>query len=194
MFFISSFKWNPGHQPAQGLGDEAWDWAPFNKERPTAHEARVHGNPLVDTSTVGWQETTAGKRAENDYYTAVYSGKLEDRLGMPGSTGMRDWFLQAPGWIQGAQGSFYLIDVDDPELVEHGEDYIQERLTSHLADLYLTPESTWEPWVQDAKKYSEAYFFNNLARGYADAGPILSEPIRQRLGPFPYKWMGAPID
>jgi hypothetical protein len=87
---------------------------------------------------------------------------------------------------------FHIIDADDPELVEHGEAYIHEKLTSYLAEPFVEgSEATLPPYV---RTYMERNTVNGLALGwYAGLPAVFLEPLRQRLG-FPYEWWGAPID
>lgn len=141
-------------------------------------EARVHGNPHLDTANLGWHQSTATKRAEVD----VYDGDAP----AIDVTAFTNWILGATAGTE----SIYLIDADDPELVELGEDGVHERLTSHLADPISAPEPA--EWTHDMAKYLDRMLMEAIANG--DVPPALNQQVlRARMG-LGAGWIGAPID
>jgi hypothetical protein len=149
-------------------------------------EGRCHGNPFLDTDTIGWEDHTDQKRAENDAYRA------EEAADKP-IYGFKNIFQKVPPAEKYVQGSFYIIGIDEPEYAERGEMYIHERLTSHLAEPITQPKSEWEPWMHYVyDDYIDDIFIKNLAYGQIPS-PIIVEPQRQRMG-LPYEWFGAPIE
>jgi hypothetical protein len=106
--------------------------------------------------------------------------------------GYRELFADLPEmWTQ--NHGFHVIDIDDPELVEHGEAYIHERLTSYVAEP-LSDRPGSEPLPEYIGTYVDRNTVDGLALGwYAGLPSVFLEPLRQRLG-FPYEWWGAPID
>lgn len=145
-------------------------------------EGRVHGNPFVDTCSMTRAPDTASKRAENDAYESVTASE---------ALAAQEYFEKVVPATRYVEGSFYIVDIDDPELVEGGEDYIHERLTSHLADPCGEPESTWKPWMHGTFAYMGHILVSDLQNGLIP-GAIVVESFRQRLG-LPYEWVGAPI-
>jgi hypothetical protein len=86
---------------------------------------------------------------------------------------------------------FHIIDADDPELVEHGEAYIHERLTSYIGEPFRANSDALPPYI---RSYVDQNTVIGLADGWYTGLPaVFLEPLRQRLG-FPYEWWGAPID
>lgn len=191
MWYNDAHKWDPeGYSPfIDGVFRDpaaAEAMVGFSEDHAGLIEGRCHGNPFFDTGNIGREDNTAVKRAENDAYRAndEAGGALFEFERM---------FKELPVAQQYVQGSFYIIDIDDPELVEHGEAYINEQLTSHLAEPMAKPREEWEPWmVYVYDDYMTRLFVENLAYGFVP-GPIIVEPERQRMG-LPYEWFGARID
>lgn len=149
-------------------------------------EARCHGNPHLDTVTIGWHENTSQKRAENDSFRAASASDEVAEI-------LKLGFEAIGGSQSFVEGSLYIIDIDDPELVEHGEAHIHRQLTSHLADPITKPREEWEPWMAPVyDTYIDSLFLENIANGFVP-GAIVAEIERQRLG-LPYEWYGARID
>jgi hypothetical protein len=89
---------------------------------------------------------------------------------------------------------FHIIDIDDPELVEHGEAYVHEQLTSYIAEPLREGSDSYQSLPPYVQSYVDRNTVNALAKGWYTGLPaVFHEPLRQRLG-FPYEWWGAPID
>src|ERR671918_652266 len=76
MWYSDAHRWNRSYTERldelirdPGMEDS---WGGFGEGEAVRglFEARVHGNPVLDSSTIGWMENTAQKRAENDAYRA----------------------------------------------------------------------------------------------------------------------------
>jgi hypothetical protein len=87
-----------------------------------------------------------------------------------------------------------VIDSDDPEFVEFGEEHVHKQLTSHLADIASAPQEAWPAWFRDKVffPYCARAIVENPANGFIMSG-IFAEMLRQHLG-LPYEWYGALID
>jgi hypothetical protein len=66
-------------------------------------EGRCHGNPFFDTDTIGWEDHTDNKRAENDTYRADAASE---------TFGLKAMFQAVPPAERYVQGSFYIIGID----------------------------------------------------------------------------------
>lgn len=144
-------------------------------------EARVHGNPLLETATVRSHESVENKRAE---ITAFKAEGVADFMGLVGEAYLRNEGL-------------YLIDVDDPELIEFGEDGIHERLTSHLVEFVTDApnDPEWSSELVDATlRYIDNCFFCNIDSGAANTAVALAVQVFRDYSGLPYEWFGAPID
>lgn len=160
------------------------------EENNNLNEARAHGNPFLDITSVIRQESTAVMAGQIDTYNQEDEVRATGEEA-PSGHGYQELFDAMPDiWDQ--NHGFHIIDADDPELLEHGEAYIHEKLTGYLSEPFLEgAEKTLPPYV---RKYMERNTVNGLALGwYAGLPAVFLEPLRQRLG-FPYEWWGAPID
>jgi hypothetical protein len=111
----------------------------------------------------------------------------------PAGHGYKEMFETLPGmWDQ--NHGFHIIDIDDPELVEHGEAYVHERLTSYIAEPLREGSEAFGSLPPYVGRYVDTNTVNGLAKGWYTGLPsVFLEPLRQLLG-FPYEWWGAPID
>lgn len=143
--------------------------------------ARVHGNPLYDSGDITWNASVQVKR---DLDEAVV---FDESSGDAVSAEYVDAVTPATLYVD---GSYYIVDTDDPDLLE-GEEHLHERLTSHTADLYANTfdDPSGFQFVHD---YLSMHFCKNLAAGIVP-GAVVLEPVRQVLG-FPYEWVGAPVE
>lgn len=147
--------------------------------------ARIHGNPYFDTANLFWNDNTEQKRAEVPFYEQEYAHNE--------STQAKRFIELVPGATEHIQGSFYIIDVDDPELVEGGEHHMHRQLAGHYAEITKDPMESWPPWVRDhIWPYMAELFFTDIANGHVPPA-ILMEPIRQHFG-LPYEWLGARVE
>jgi hypothetical protein len=171
-------------------------------EGANVSEARAHGNPFLDCSTLIRQESTAVMAAQIDIYNSDDEARAADEA--PAAQGDEELLgsqergriiellfdVMPSMWDQ--NHGFHIIDIDDPELVEHGEAYVHEQLTSYLAEAFREgSDRTLPPYVRE---YMERNTVDGVANGWYTGLPaVFLEPLRQRLG-FPYQWWGAPID
>ncbi|ORW24358.1 hypothetical protein [Mycobacterium palustre] len=154
------------------------------------NEARAHGNPFFDITSIIRQENTSVMGGQMKTYGSEDEARAAGEEA-PSGHGYRELFEVLPEiWDQ--NHGFHIIDIDDPELVEHGEAYIHEQLTSYVAEPFREgSEVVLPPYI---RPYVERNTVNGLAKGWHGGLPaVFIEPLRQRLG-FPYEWWGAPID
>ena len=140
---------------------------------------RVHGNPFYESATVGLQESSARMREQDQVYrTSIAAGeKLYSNL-----------FLTMPdAWKR--TSSFHVIDVDDPDLVERGEEFVHLNFTDYLARNICEPKDEWD---RICTYYLMSHCVLNMEAGSAPPTVAL-EPLRQLLG-LPYEWHGAPVE
>ncbi|MGH3967106.1 MAG: hypothetical protein ACRDTV_03050, partial [Mycobacterium sp.] len=95
------------------------------------NEARAHGNPFLDTSSMIRQESTAVMGGQMQTYDTEDQARAAGGEAAPSV--YQKLFEAMPGMWQQNHG-FHIIDADHPELLEHGEAYIHERLTSYVAE------------------------------------------------------------
>ena len=162
------------------------------KQDSSITEARTHGNPFYDQTTIIWQEDSSVMGKQVAVYRAEDAARSAGTAPAESGYSFKDLLHDMPGmWDQ--NGSFHIIDIDDPELVEQGEAYIHQQLTSYVAELDVSdlPEDST---FRDVRGYLEQLFVDGITKGWDDglAGVII-EPFRQRMG-YPYEWLGAPID
>jgi hypothetical protein len=181
-------------------GDEEAFWNSLVDPERDLVEARVHGNPLFDTTmSIHWQHDTAVMRVmATALFRDASGGAASDEAADGDDVAGQAWEelslddqLSALPEVFYHTDAFHIIDIDDPELVEFGEEYIHQQLTSHWGELARQPLSEREPWVTAGLSFLDRQFFNNLVRG-TDTPGVIKEPIRQRLG-LPYQWAGADI-
>jgi hypothetical protein len=134
--------------------------------------------------TITWLDNTAIKRSEVPLYEKALTEEKDPRE--------KVHFDKVHEATSNTIG-LVIIDVDDPELVEFGEAYIHEQLTSHLADMAAAPKESWPAWFRDTVfPYCAKPMVENIANGFP-MGPLFAEMFRQYVG-HPYEWYGAPID
>lgn len=161
---------------------ELFRMALFFTEDRSLVECRVHGTLHLDTANIGWHDNTAAKRAEVNVYSDLPIEAIEPVMAL---------FAQMPSLSLETE-SIYVIDSDDPELVELGEDGVHERLTSHFSDPPAQPKEEWEPWIVPHLGYIDNLFPTTMAQGYVPPA-LAQEGVWQRMA-FPYKWIGATVD
>ena len=191
MWFVYGLKYNDNYsQEVDDALNLMTDSVP-GQAGSSLTEARAHGNPYFDVSSVVRHESTAVMGSQYKAYRAEMEAREAGEE--PSGHGYQEMFETLPGMWEQNHG-FHVIDIDDPELIEHGEAYIHEQLTSYIAEpLREGSESfgTLPPYVQP---YVDRNTVNGLAKGWhGGLPPVFLEPLRQRLG-FPYEWWGAPID
>ena len=164
-------------------------------EGSNINEARAHGNPFLDCSSLIKQKSTAVMAGQMDTYNADDENRAAGEAPVAQENeellGYEELFEILPTiWDQ--NHGFHIIDTDDPELVEHGEAYIHERLTGYVAEPFREgSDRRLPPYI---RPYVERNTVDALATGwYAGLPAVFLEPLRQRLG-FPYTWWGAAID
>jgi hypothetical protein len=162
------------------------------REDSSANEARAHGNPFLDVSSVIRHDSTAVMAGQMKSYKA----EVEERAAgdePAAGFGYAEMFEALPNaWDQ--NHGFHIIDIDDPELVEHGEAYVHEQLTSYIAEPLREGSDSYQSLPPYVQSYVDRNTVNALAKGWYTGLPaVFHEPLRQRLG-FPYEWWGAPID
>ena len=186
MWYVDGHKWRPD------MYDTALDEVLGGYEDPSGIidtgrsviEGRSHGNPFLDTGSITWNENTEIKRREIGLYDTEYATDAPSRA--------KD-YISKVAWAMSSGVGTYIVDADDPELVEFGEQYIHNRLTDHYGALTNEPPETWPEWLQgDVWAYVTEQVTSQFANGFCPA-PILFEMVRQSWG-YPYEWFGAPID
>jgi hypothetical protein len=162
------------------------------KEDSSANEARAHGNPYLDVSTVIRHASTAVMAGQMKSYKAEVAEREAAEEPATGF-GYAEMFDALPkAWDQ--NHGFHIIDIDDPELVEHGEAYVHQQLTSYIAEPLREGSESYQSLPPYVQSYVDRNSVNALAKGWYTGLPaVFLEPLRQRLG-FPYEWWGAPID
>lgn len=181
MWYLDARKYRPGMYDDRLTDPEFQNaWGGFDPNRVLS-EARIHGNPFIDCGVIGWEDSTAVKRAENEAYEQATEAGGD-------STGFdMELFDLMAAIASYTLGSIMILDADDPELLECSATELEERLTSHIAEPYRHPEA-WPEWAIPTFKYVEKMFLATIESGHVP-GAILVEPIRQRMG-FPYEWLG----
>jgi hypothetical protein len=156
------------------------------------NEGRAHGNPFLDVSSVIRQESTAVMGSQMAAYDAEDQDRAEGEKA-PSGDGYQEFFAVLPEiWDQ--NHGFHIIDVDHPELLEHGEAYIHAQLTSYVAEPLREGSESFGSLPPYIRPYVDSNTLNALAKGwYAGLPAVFLESLRQRLG-FAYEWWGAPID
>lgn len=189
MWYLDARKYRPGMYDDR-LADPAVNqaWGGFDESRFIG-EARIHGNPLLDCGIIGWEDSTAVKRAESEVYDKAHEEAASNAAAEPSAFDQLSDVM--PAVSEYTQGSIMILNADDPELLECSEPELHERLTSHLAEPYRCREALPD-WAVAPFRYMEKVFLGTIESGYVP-GPIVVEPIRQRLG-FPYEWFGAKVD
>ena len=159
-------------------------------ESTNLNEARAHGNPHLDVSSLIRQESTAIMGQQMNSYDSEDQAHTKSDETPPTHRYQEMFELLPEIWDQNQ--SFHIIDADHPELLEHGEAYIHARLTSYIAEPFL--ESSDLPLPPYVRHYVNRSTVDALTTPW-HAGPpaVFLEALRQRLG-FPYEWWGAPID
>ena len=198
MWFISAYEYNDNYSQEfdDFLANPAkWDDMLEIKEagdHPSAIEARVHGNPLLDACSIGWQDSADSMHDQFDVYRA--EDEVRAAGGAPTSGyGWKEMFETLPG-VWGYFEGFHIIGVDEPEYLEHTEAEIHQRLTTYLAEPFLEPGESWEPDLKNyIPRYIKRQFLNGVSNGRVTLPGAFMEPVRQLLG-LPYEWHGAPID
>ena len=186
MWYMDAHKWRPDMYD-QELDDVIGgydDPSGIIDANRSVIEGRSHGNPHWDTNSIFFNPDTATKRREIQMYEAEYATDEP-------STAKA--YISKVALAMSAGMGAYLIDEDDPELVEFGEQYIHNRLTDHYGALTNEPRETWPEWLAgDVWAYVTEQVTSQFANGYCPA-PILFEMVRQSWG-YPYEWFGAPVD
>lgn len=140
---------------------------------------RVHGNPNLESANVGWQESPARMRDQDEVYrAAVVSG--DDNFEF------KKLFSKLPD-VWKTSGGFHVIEADDPMLVEQGEAFIHKQFTDYMSANVCDPQDEWDTLCSS---YIFKHLLNNIALGVVPAAVVV-EPVRQLLG-LPYDWHGAP--
>jgi hypothetical protein len=104
-------------------------------ESTNLNEARAHGNPHLDVTSLIRQESTAIMGQQMNTYDSEDQAHTENDETPPKHRYQEMFELLPEIWDQNQ--SFHIIDADDPELLEHGEAYIHTRLTSYIAEPFL---------------------------------------------------------
>ena len=184
-WYIDEYSYNPNfteeldqiiHAPA--LFDEALGL----DARSSVFGGRVHGNPNLESSNIGWQESPARMRDQDAVYEAAINA------GGDAAEGMKAIFAGMPD-VWKTTGGFHIMDADDPMLVEKGEDYVHKQFTDYFVDHIEANTSEWDVLM---KTYLFKNLVNNIALGVVPAGVVV-EPLRQYMG-LPYEWHGASTD
>lgn len=190
MWYVDGLRFNGNYTQEMDdfLHQMGARWAGIEENPNNLSEARSHGNPYLDVSSVAWHESTARMAGQMNTYRAEDEGRASGEE--PAGYGYKEMFENIPRmWDQ--NHGFHIIDADDPELVEHGEAYIHERLTSYIAEPFRANSDALPPYI---RSYVDQNTVIGLADGWYTGLPaVFLEPLRQRLG-FPYEWWGAPID
>jgi hypothetical protein len=159
-------------------------------ESTNLNEARAHGNPYLDVTSLIRQESTAVMGQQMETYDSEDQAQSASDEAASGNRYQEMFELLPEIWNQ--NHSFHIIDADDPELLEHGEAYIHEKLTSYVAEPFR--EGSELPLPPYVRRYVGRNTVDGLATPwYAGLPAVFLEPLRQRLG-FPDEWWGAPID
>ena len=194
MWYVFGTKYNENYH--QGIDDHLQLMSQPLAAQPDSSitEARTHGNPFYDQTTIIWQVDSSIMGKQMNMYGGEHEVRAEGQAA-PSGYGFKELFEEMPG-MEDQNGSFHVIDIDDPELVEHGEAYIHHQLTSYVADPLrdrsaIPDDSMW----QYVGNYLDTLVVNGISEGWNDglAGVIL-KPVRQRLGFPSAEWLGAPID
>jgi hypothetical protein len=191
MWYVDGLRFNDNY--TQEMDDFLYKtmgagWSGVEKGKENVAFERSHGNPFLDVSSVAWHESTARMAGQMSTYRTEDEARASGEA--PSRHGYKEMFENIPEmWDQ--NHGFHIIDIDDPELVEHGEAYVHERLTSYISEPFREHSDAVPPYV---RSYVDRNTVNGLAHGlYTGLPAVFLEPLRQRLG-FPYEWWGAPID
>jgi hypothetical protein len=156
------------------------------------NEARAHGNPFLDVTSLIRQDSTSVMGSQMAAYHAEDQARAAGQE-PPSGLGYRE-FLGALPDIWEENHGFHIIDIDHAELVEHGEAYVHQQLTSYVAEPLRKGSESFGSLPPYIRPYVDRNTVNALAKGwYAGLPAVFLESLRQRLG-FPYQWWGAPID
>ncbi|MGH3968767.1 MAG: hypothetical protein ACRDTV_11775, partial [Mycobacterium sp.] len=133
MWYVDGLRFNENYTQKMDdfLSQMGAGWAGIEEESKNLSEARAHGNPFFDLSSVNWHESTARMAGQMNTYRAEDDARAAGEE--PSGYGFKEMFEKVPEmWDQ--NHGFHIIDADDPELVEHGEAYIHQKLTSYVAE------------------------------------------------------------